>query len=348
MYHVMIGANGAFCDLIWYMDKTTICHGEPITLYWDYSQWAGDTLPSRYDWLNIVAPSGTHLWPTNAPHTDSEISTEAISGYAYEWSYMDGTSVGSVTIVNGSLTYRVWEPYSGLFTAAFLTNNLYVAKATFEFVVLPWDHPSCLPSLPNCVMGTPVNDGSCECNAGYFGDLCQYGCGPLTILSGFGNDFSSSIDGSPYYRNAANCSWYISPLLLRSHVYDTSLTSLNTSSSSSNINVDDNDNANDNTPLTITGITIIIEQLGLDTADGLKIYDGALPLVDKKLNTLAGVQTTILKLDYSNVTNSLVQFSSFDTHNGNPNNIGFKASWYAHGCPAGAVVQRLDVVHHYF
>lgn len=142
------------------MNKDVICHGEPITLYWDYSRWQGDSIPSATDWINIVAPDGAHLYPTNAPYTDAEITTAAISGYAYDWSYMSGTSVvGTSIIMNGSLTYRVWEAYSGRFTAAFLTNNLYVAKATADFIVLPWNHPSCVPPYPPACVHGVASDG---------------------------------------------------------------------------------------------------------------------------------------------------------------------------------------------
>jgi hypothetical protein len=258
------------------MDKYEICHGDEITLVWDYSQWSDGT-PSGTDWLNIIAPYGTHAWPTNDVYTDAEITQEAQSGTPFQWSYMSGTSVSTGPVVlNGTLTYRVWEAYSGRFSASFLPNNLYTAAATVDFIVRPWDHPLCLPTPqpPSCVYGIAQSDGSCACSSGFFGSLCQYGCSPLTVLSSFGNDFSSSIDGSPYYQNSANCSWYISPQLLRSTVYGSS------SSSVSSLSVS---NGGDSDIIPITGMTIIVEQLGVDISDSLRIFDGPLPLAAKKV-----------------------------------------------------------------
>ena len=52
------------------------------------------------------------------------------------------------------------------------------------------------------------NNCHCECDAGYFGSACEYGCAGTTYIEAYGGDIT---DGSGYFRYLPNlnCTWEV-------------------------------------------------------------------------------------------------------------------------------------------
>lgn len=287
--------HSPFCD-IGFGGISSICPGDTYSMWFEWD--AAGFLP--YDWIGVL------FVPTQQPLTNAQVVTALKNGgndlilWLYTtWDKTGDANSDATGSSFGSFSFDMTAPESsGLYELAYMSNDGYDMKARSTFVVLPQSHPRCLP-LPRqeCVFGTKTAAHFCKCLPGYFGLICDQGCAPETTLTGFGSNFASCHSNSGHYNNNADCLWNLKPLLPSG--------------------------------APATGITVVLESFALEYTDELRLWSS-----DSDLVVLTGlvVPEPIIFPNASEVYVRMVTNSEGPAHG---DFVGWKASYFALGCPAG-------------
>ncbi len=231
------------CSLGFWIDKSHVCLGEPFTVHWDAPGGASYT-PTKGDWISVGIPQPAGTWsdPWDKAQYDAIIYDDTlVSELIFGWRYTNGdVATTTDTFHTGSFVMDIVDEFQpGVYPFAFSINNNYVAKGVAQVEVYSkFDYDHCPPRHPvtnpngwipyaasdeDC--GGGVNDthtprgsylnGTCVCNAPFFGERCAQGCQGMTVLTAHGQDFASSVEttiGKPnLYLNYQSCMFELRP-----------------------------------------------------------------------------------------------------------------------------------------
>eukprot|EP00455_Lapot_gusevi_P043819 TRINITY_DN538_c0_g6_i2.p1 TRINITY_DN538_c0_g6~~TRINITY_DN538_c0_g6_i2.p1 ORF type:complete len:1346 (-),score=250.04 TRINITY_DN538_c0_g6_i2:351-4388(-) len=209
------------------------CPGDTIAIKWQFfpdSLSLGDpstllavnqtlTAFDRSQFLEIWPPASNYTaeWTFAMSYQKISISDSSVYGSRRplsDW-YSTSTSIGTLLF---TIDERLRNDEISSYGVAYMGGTSVFGLTTVQ--ILPQSHPSCLPPNMVCPPGNRTvcsQRGACApagthcvCDRGYFGPNCESGC-DRQVLTAYGQDFTSSVDGRSVYLNKLNCSWWIQP-----------------------------------------------------------------------------------------------------------------------------------------